>query len=204
MPARCEFKINREVVKDWFETEKEWRDFLHECFSADDLNACHKCTRKFKGMFGTSAKNSDYFLTFFCHVCNRCKEFIFNYCKPKIIRLRSLNGEFSCRLVQKFYNGILDDKSKNKRKIHTTPDRKTPEVESSTLKSSKNKNSSSKSSKKTDTETTLKTPMRTVNKSKKFKVQLLPDNFDHSAVPRYPRRNLSKTPVKKLKKSQIN
>merc|ERR1712071_35901 len=104
-------------------------------------------------MLGYSSKNSDQFLTFFCQVCNRCKEFIFGYCEPRKIRLRSeLNGEFNCRLVQKYYNGILDDKSKNKRIVHKSP---------------KNNNPTSKSSKKVEIKTTLKTPVRTVNKSKK-------------------------------------
>merc|ERR1712127_58035 len=107
-------------------------------------------------MFGISSQNANQFLKFFSQVCNRCKEFIFSHCEPKIIRLRSdsseLNGEFTCRLVQKYYNGILDDKSKNKRIVH-----KSPEI----------KNPTSKSSKKVETKATLKTPMRTVNKSKK-------------------------------------
>lgn len=124
MPAKCEFKINTEVVDAWFQTDKEWKDFLHDYFSAEALNECHKCTRRFKPMFNTSARNAGTFLKFFHQVCNRCKEIIFIDCKPKTIRIPKLGGEYSVRLIQKYYKGILDKKTENRRVVYTQSTKK--------------------------------------------------------------------------------
>lgn len=194
MPTGCDYRINddQEIVDKWFCDEREWNYFLQDCFSADNLNECHKCTRRFMPLIrDSSRKNARNFLSWFSLVCPKCKVHIYNYCDPKNLLLAGKKGEFKVKLVQKWYNGILVDKDKNKRVINTA------------ISPKKTAASSSK-------KTTTLSP-KTVQKSKSYppdklktvkKSAIKPEKREIVFLTDMPRENRETSPVKMVKKSQ--
>ena len=173
MRAKTEFVVNTAVASSWFDCDSEWQDFLVENYSKGRLDQqCHKCTRAFLGLFGKSRAQADQFLAYFFRTCHRCQEMIFNNTKPKTKRWPGLGGEFTARLIQRKYNGIIDRKSENKRVIHKveTKNKTTSKTSQTTLRM---KSHSYPADKK------LKIPLKidTLNKSKQIKQQKITEKM---------------------------
>ena len=75
------YRINQDVVEQWFETDRQWELFLEDVTSKNAFGGCRRCFRIFKNMpnFSNSVDQNRKFLDHWKWICSeKCKKYIFD------------------------------------------------------------------------------------------------------------------------------